>query len=200
MLAGGSFTLMTVLVCGVNMFAMAKMLKLLLGWNIHASIWVSSVTVAIYVALGGLLSAVLNEVLQFFLIWLGTLLVPILGLYEAGGWSGMIDTDQSRQPPDTDFTSLWANIGLGRRQPDGHALDRHGLRPGAGDSFGYWCTDFLQVQRVLTAKNLRAAQNGTIIGAAFKMCVPLIVTIPGLLGLAILQQKSASSCCRKTRP
>jgi len=188
-LAGISFTFMTVLVCGVNMFAMAIMLKLLLGWNIHASIWVSSITVAIYVALGGLLSAVLNEVLQFFLIWLGTLLVPILGLIESGGWSGMMARINAANPH-TDFTSLWSNMGSAGDNPMGMHWAGMVFGLGLAVSFGYWCTDFLQVQRVLTARSLRAAQNGTIIGAAFKMLVPLIVTIPGLLGLAILSQKS----------
>ncbi len=188
-LAGLSFTVMTVLVCGVNMFAMAKMLHLLLNWNIHASIWVSSITVAIYVALGGLLSAVLNEVLQFFLIWLGLLLVPILGLIEAGGWSGMM-ASIAEANPNTDFTSLWSNLGSAGDNPMGMHWAGMIFGFGLAVSFGYWCTDFLQVQRVLTARSLRDAQNGTIIGAAFKMLVPLIVTIPGLLGLAILSQKS----------
>jgi SSS family solute:Na+ symporter len=190
-LAGVSFTFMTVLVCGVNMFAMAKMLYLLLGWNIHVSIWVSSLTVALYVALGGLLSAVLNEVLQFFLIWLGTLLVPILGLYEAGGWSGMIDKinkfgAQLHPGEHINYTSLWGSMGSAGDNPMGMHWTGMVFGLGLAVSFGYWCTDFLQVQRVMTARNLRAAQNGTIIGAAFKMLVPLIVTIPGMLGLALL--------------
>ena len=81
---------MTVLMSGINMYAMALVMKVVVGWNINFSIWVSSLTVAIYVALGGLFSAIFNEVLQFFLIWLGALLIPILGLVEAGGWSGMV--------------------------------------------------------------------------------------------------------------
>jgi len=184
-LAGISFTVMTVLVCGVNMFAMAKMLHLLLDWNIHASIWVSSITVAIYVSLGGLLSAVLNEVLQFFLIWLGTLLVPILGLIEAGGWNGMMARINSANPG-MNYTSLWAGMGSANDNPMGMHWAGMVFGLGVAVSFGYWCTDFLQVQRVLTARSLRDAENGTIIGAAFKMCVPLIVTLPGLLGLALL--------------
>jgi solute:Na+ symporter, SSS family len=190
-LSGVSFTVMTVLVCGVNMFAMAKMLYLLLGWNIHVSIWISSLTVAIYVSLGGLLSAVLNEVLQFFLIWLGTLLVPILGLYEVGGWSGMMARikefgEQLHPGEHINYTSLWSSMGSAGDNPMGMHWTGMVFGLGLAISFGYWCTDFLQVQRVLTARNLRAAQNGTIIGAAFKMLVPLIVTIPGMLGLALL--------------
>src|SRR5213076_1872854 len=84
-----SFALMTVLMSGINMYSMALVLKIILGWNINFSIWVSSLTVAIYVSLGGLRSAIFNEVLQFILIWAGALLIPILGLYEAGGWTNL---------------------------------------------------------------------------------------------------------------
>ncbi|HEX3941516.1 MAG TPA: Na+/galactose cotransporter, partial [Acidobacteriaceae bacterium] len=88
-LSGISFALMTVLMSGINMYAMALVMKVVLGWDLNFSIWVSSLTVAIYVALGGLRSAIYNEVLQFLLIWAGSLLVPILGLVEAGGWHNM---------------------------------------------------------------------------------------------------------------
>jgi solute:Na+ symporter, SSS family len=188
-LAGVSFAVMTVLVCGVNMFAMAKVMQMLLGWNFDVCIWVSSLTVAIYVSLGGLLSAVFNEVLQFFLIWLGTLLIPILGLIEAGGWNNMIASINA-QHPGQNFTSLWANMGSAADNPMGMHWTGMVFGLGLAVSFGYWCTDFLQVQRVMAAKDLRSAQNGTIIGAFLKMLVPLIVTIPGLLGLAVLTQKA----------
>jgi SSS family solute:Na+ symporter len=188
-LAGISFTFMTVLVCGVNMFAMAKVMQMLLGWNFDLCIWISSITVAVYVALGGLLSAVFNEVLQFFLIWLGTLLVPILGIIEAGGWSKMIASINA-QNVGQNFTSLWANLGSPADNPMGMHWTGMVFGLGIAVSFGYWCTDFLQVQRVMAAKSLRSAQNGTIIGAVLKMLVPIIVTIPGLLGLAVLTQKA----------
>jgi solute:Na+ symporter, SSS family len=84
-LSSVSFAFMTVLMSGINMYSMALVLKLVLGWNINFSIVVSSATVAIYVSLGGLRSAIFNEVLQFILIWAGALLIPILGLREAGG-------------------------------------------------------------------------------------------------------------------
>jgi len=196
-LAGVSFTFLTVMVSGASMFAMAKILNLLLGWNMNVSIWVSSITVGIYVALGGLLSAVFNEVLQFFLIWLGTLLVPVLGIIHAGGWTKMMAAIQENVkvihptvPPGT-FSHLWRDLGT-FNNPMG--IDWFGMVFGLGlaVSFGYWCTDFLQVQRVLVAKNLRSAQNGTVIGAMLKMCVPLIVTIPGMLGLAVLLNKNGS--------
>ena len=93
-----TFGFMTVLMSGINMYAMALVMKVVLGWDIHFSIWVSSLTVAVYVVLGGLLSAIFNEVLQFFLIWLGALLIPILGLIEAGGWNGMVARIQQQLP------------------------------------------------------------------------------------------------------
>src|SRR5260370_35156055 len=93
-----SFAFMTVLMSGVNMFAMAKVTQIVLGWDINFSIWVSSLTVAIYVTMGGLPSAILNEALQFFLIWAGALLIPILGLYEAGGWTNLTLQIAQRTP------------------------------------------------------------------------------------------------------
>jgi SSS family solute:Na+ symporter len=197
-IAGVSFAILTVMVSGASMFAMAKILHLLLGWNMYASIWVSSITVAIYVTLGGLLSAVFNEVLQYFLIWAGALLIPILGIIHAGGWSKMMTAVQHNAKvihptvQNADFTSLWRNLGSFDSNPMG--IDWFGMVFGLGlaVSFGYWCTDFLQVQRVIVAKDLRSAQNGTIIGAALKMLVPLIVTVPGLLGLAVLMNPDGS--------
>src|SRR6202011_4030803 len=88
-LAAISFAAMTVLMSGINMYSMALVMKVVLGWDINFSIWVSSITVAIYVALGGLRSAIYNEVLQFLLIWAGAMLIPILGLVEAGGWTNL---------------------------------------------------------------------------------------------------------------
>ncbi len=196
--AGISFTFLTVMVSGASMFAMAKIFNLLLGWNMDASIWIASVTVAIYVALGGLLSAIFNEVLQFFLIWLGSLLIPILGIIHAGGWTRMMERVQQNAAvvhptiQNADFVHLWRNLGSFDANPMG--IDWFGMVFGLGlaVSFGYWCTDFLQVQRVLVAKDLRSAQNGTVIGAVLKMMVPLIVTIPGLLGLAVLLNSDGS--------
>ena len=94
------------------------------------------------------------------------------------------------QHPGENFTSLWANLGSPADNPMGIHWTGMVFGLGLAISFGYWCTDFLQVQRVMAAKNLRAAQNGTIIGAALKMMVPLIVTLPGLLGLAVLSQQA----------
>ena len=184
-LAGISFAFMTVLMSGINMYAMALVMKVILGWDIHFSIWVSSLTVAIYVMAGGLLSAIFNEVLQFFLIWLGAALIPILGLIEAGGWSSMMARINERNPGQ-DYTHLWRTLGSFTDNPMGIHWTGMVFGLGLAVSFGYWTTDFLVVQRVLTARDLRSAKMGTVIGAALKMMVPLIVTLPGLLGLALL--------------
>src|ERR1017187_5260597 len=180
-----SFGFMTVLMSGINMYSMALVLKVVLGWDIHLSIWVSSVTVAVYVGLGGLLSAIFNEVLQFVLIWLGALLISIIGLIETGGWSGMVARIHHNFPAQ-DFTHLWRTMGSFSDNPMG--IHWVGIVFGLGwvISFGYWTTDFLVVQRVIAAKDLRAAKLAPIIGSAFKMAVPFIVILPGLLGLALL--------------
>src|ERR1700716_3749486 len=187
-LSAVSFGFMTILMSGVNMFAMAKVMQVVLGWNIHFSIWVSSLTVGAYVASGGLFSAIFNEVLQFFLIWFGALLIPILGLIEAGGWSGMVARIHQNFPGQ-DFTHMWAPLSSSSSNPMG--INWIGIIFGlaAVQSMGYWTTDFLVVQRVLAAKDLRSAKNAPIIGSFFKMAVPLIVILPGLIGFAVLPEK-----------
>ncbi len=186
-LSAVSFAAMTILMSGVNMYAMAVVMKVMLGWNIHFSIWVSSVTVGVYVAAGGLYSAIFNEVLQFFLIWLGALLIPILGLIETHGWSGMVARIQSNFPGQ-DYTHLWSNLGHFESNPMGIHWTGIVFGLGAVLSMGYWTTDFLVVQRVLAAKDLRSAKMAPVIGAFFKMAVPAIVILPGLLGLAVLPE------------
>src|SRR6202789_3877596 len=179
-----SFAFMTVLMSGVNMYSMALVMKVVLGWDINFSIWISSVTVAVYVTLGGLRSAIFNEVLQFILIWAGALLIPILGLIEAGGWKAL--QLKVAQNASVEYTHLWSTLGSFKDNPMG--IHWTGIVFGLGFviSFAYWTTDFLVVQRVLAAKDLRAAKMAPIIGAAFKMFVPFIVILPGLLGLAVL--------------
>ncbi len=182
-----SFAFMTVLMSGVNMFAMAKVMQIVLGWDINFSIWVSSLTVAIYVALGGLRSAIFNEVLQFFLIWAGALLIPILGLYETGGWSNLKVLITQRAS--AEYVHMWSGLGSFSTNPMGIHWTGIVFGLAAVLSMGYWTTDFLVVQRILTAKDIRSAEMAPIIGAGFKMFVPLIVILPGLLGLALLPMK-----------
>jgi solute:Na+ symporter, SSS family len=186
-----SFALMTILMSGVNMFAMAVVMQTVLGWNITFSIWVGAGTVALYVMLGGLRSAIINEVLQFVLIWAGAAMIPILGLIEAGGWTNLkaqIAANIGR----SDYTHMWSTVGHFGDNPMG--VHWTGIVFGLGFviSFGYWTTDFLVVQRVLSAHNLRAAKMAPVIGAAFKMAVPFIVILPGLLALAVLKNPDGS--------
>jgi SSS family solute:Na+ symporter len=183
-----TFALMTILMSGVNMYAMAVVMKVVLGWDINFSIWVSSLTVGVYVAAGGLFSAIFNEVLQFFLIWFGALLIPILGLYETGGWKGMVARIQQNFPGQ-DFTHMWGPMHSFASNPMGIHWTGIVFGLGAVQAMGYWTTDFLVVQRVLSAKDIRSAKMAPIIGSFFKMAVPLIVILPGLLGLAVLPMK-----------
>src|SRR5579872_1257949 len=183
-----TFAVMTIMMSGVNMYAMAVVMKVVLGWNINFSIWVSSLTVGIYVAAGGLFSAIFNEVLQFFLIWFGALLIPILGLIETGGWSGMVARIHQNFPGQ-DFTHMWAPMGSFANNPMGINWIGIVFGLGAVQSMGYWTTDFLVVQRVLSAKDIRSAKMAPIIGSFLKMAVPLIVILPGLLALAVLPDK-----------
>ncbi|HEV3277239.1 MAG TPA: sodium:solute symporter family protein [Terriglobia bacterium] len=179
------FAIMTLLSAGVDMFAMALVMRVLLGWNLNFSIWVASLTVAIYVSLGGLFSAIFNEVVQFFLIWFGALLIPILGLIDAGGWSGLVARIQHNFPGQ-DYTHMWRVLGHFKDNPMG--IQWTGIVFGLGMTLamGYWTTDFLVVQRVLAAKDVRAAKMAPVLGSFFKMAVPFIVILPGLLGLAVL--------------
>jgi solute:Na+ symporter, SSS family len=190
-LAAISFATEMILMSGVNMFAMAVVMKVVLGWNITFSILVSSVAVALYVGLGGLRSAIFNEVLQFVLIWGGALLVPILGLVQSGGWTGLKAKILTNLHSDSYF-HLWRDTGSFSANPMG--VHWTGIVFGLGFviSFGYWTTDFLVVQRVLAAHNLRAARMAPIIGSFFKMAVPFIVILPGLLGLVLLQNPDGS--------
>jgi SSS family solute:Na+ symporter len=179
-----SFALMTILMSGVNMYAMALVMQTVLGWNINFSMWVGAGTVALYVMLGGLRSAIINEVLQFVLIWAGAAMIPVLGLIEAHGWTNL-KHNIATNVGNANYTHMWTTLGHFRDNPMG--VHWTGIVFGLGFvvSFGYWTTDFLVVQRVLSANNLRAAKMAPVIGAAFKMAVPLIVIVPGLIALGL---------------
>ncbi len=184
-LSAASFAGMTILMSGVNMYAMAVVMRTVLGWNMTVSIWVGAATVAVYVMLGGLRSAIINEVLQFVLIWAGAALIPILGLIETGGWTNL-KAQIATNVGSTQYTHMWSTLGHFKDNPMG--INWVGIVFGLGAiiSMGYWTTDFLVVQRVLSANNLRAAKMAPVIGAAFKMAVPLIVILPGLLALGLI--------------
>jgi SSS family solute:Na+ symporter len=190
-LAAISFALEMILMSGVNMFAMALVMKVVLGWSMTFSIVVSACAVTLYVALGGLRSAIFNEVLQFVLIWGGALLVPILGMIQAGGVGGLKTQIIANMHSDSYF-HLWRDTAHFADNPMGVHWTGIVFGLGFAISFGYWTTDFLVVQRVLAAHNLRAARMAPIIGSFFKMAVPFIVILPGLLGLVLLQNPDGS--------
>src|SRR5437588_1201625 len=184
-LSAVTFACLTILMTWVNMYAMAVVMEAVLGWNLHCSIIVSSLTVGVYVAAGGLFSVIVNEVLQFCLIWFGALLIPILGMIETGGWSGMVARIHQNFPGQ-DFTHMWGPMKSFADNPMGIHWTGIVFGLGAVQAMGYWTTDFLVVQRVLSAKDIRSAKMAPIIGSFFKMAVPLIVILPGLLGRAVL--------------
>ena len=172
-----SFALMTLLMSGINMYAMGIIFNLLLGWSFHLSIWVAAGIVLVYVFFGGLTSSIYNEVVQFFLIVFGLFPLAYLGLREVGGWSQLA----ARLP--ANLTKSWSTLSSASGNPMG--IEWFGMIFGLGFvlSFGYWCTDFLVVQRALASKNLNAAQRTPLIAAFPKMIFPLFVVLPGLLAI-----------------
>jgi SSS family solute:Na+ symporter len=181
---GISFAIMTLLVSGINLYAMALVLHTFVGWNWDFSIWTSAITVAMYVSLSGLMSAIFTEIIQFFLIWFGLFLVSVLGIIEFGGLSEImarINTFSS----EVSFTTLWSTSS----DPTQNGMFIHwgGIVLGLGFvlSFGYWTTDFLVVQRAFSAKDLRAARLTPILASFFKMALPFLVIVAGLIAIAL---------------
>jgi SSS family solute:Na+ symporter len=176
-----SFAVMTVFSSGISLYALAKLLEVILNWDFDVSIWIAAGIVMVYTFLGGLTSAVYNEVLQFFLIVLGLSPLVIVALHEAGGWQHI----KENLPPN--MTHAWKYMGNTDSNPMG--LHFMSLIFGLGFvmSFGYWCTDFLVVQRAMIAKNMRDAQRTPIIAAIPKMMMPLIVVLPGVIAIALMQ-------------
>ena len=184
-----SFAIMTLFSSGISMYALARLLELLLDWPFSVSVWVSAAIVLAYIYLGGLTSAIYNEVLQFFLIVLGFVPLVYLGLRDAGGWSGMnarLDTlAASRGYADGAWSESWAHLGAPAQNPMG--VEWFGLLMGLGFvlSFGYWCTDFLVIQRAMAAKNIESAQRTPLIAALPKMVFPFLVIVPGMVAVAL---------------
>jgi SSS family solute:Na+ symporter len=180
-----SFAIMTVLMSGISLYAMALLFKLMLGWSLTGSILFAAIVVLLYVFWGGLSSSIYNEVIQFFLIWLGLLPIVFLGMRETGGFSGLI-----QRLPDA-FLHSWKNLGSSAQNPIG--IEWLGVVLGLGFvlSFGYWTTDFLVVQRALASRDIRAARMTPIIASFPKMLVPLIVVIPGLVAVSVLPEFKA---------
>ena len=178
-LNGIAFGIMTLLVSGINLYAMALVLHTFLGWNWDLSMWMSAITVAIYVTMSGLLSAIFTEIIQFFLIWFGLFLVSILGIIEIGSVQEIF----ARIPES--FNTLWSTSG--NPADNGMLISWGGIVLGLGFvlSFGYWTTDFLVVQRAFSAKDLKTARMTPIIASFFKMAIPFIVILAGLIALIL---------------
>lgn len=176
-----SFAAMTVFSSGISLYALALLLKTLLGWNFHASILLSAGIVMLYTWLGGLTSAIYNEVLQFFLIVLGIAPLVFVGLHHVGGWQGL----QQQLPPV--MTHAWTYMSSAGDNPMN--VDVWNMVMGLGFvlSFGYWCTDFLVVQRAMVARNMSSAQRTPLIAAFPKMILPFIVILPGIVAVAMSQ-------------
>ena len=171
-----SFAVMTIFSSGVSMYAMGKLLQLLLGWNFNAAIIVSALIVLAYTFLGGLTSAIYNEVLQFFLIVIGFIPLTFLGLKDVGGWEGL----KARIGNDA-MVHSWKYLGSPSANPMG--VEWFSMLMGLGFvlSFGYWCTDFLVVQRAMAADSMTSARRTPLIAAFPKMLFPFLVILPGMI-------------------
>ena len=184
------FAIMTILASGISMYALAILMEKILGWDFNLSLWISALVVLGYTYLGGLSSAIYNEVLQFFIIVIGLLPLVFLSLKDVGGWAGL---KASLAPivtakgfaPDT-WTTTWKYAGEAGSNPLG--VEWFGILFGLGFvlSFGYWCTNFLIVQRAFAAESKAAARKVPLIGALPKMFIPFLIIIPGIIALVLL--------------
>ena len=186
-----TFAVATVLIAGVNLYALALVLHLLLGWAIFTGIIVAAAIVLIYITLGGLSSAIYNEVLQFFVICAALIPLALVGLHDVGGWSGLKDAVVQMKGSDQLMHSWEATSGSQNPLEASWVPIVFGL--GFVLSFGYWTTNFAEVQRALSAKSLNAARRTPLIGAYPKIFVPLITVIPGLVALVTIKGLGGSN-------
>ncbi|MGC4016824.1 MAG: sodium:solute symporter family protein [Luteolibacter sp.] len=179
-----SFAFMTIFSSGISMHALADLLNTLLGWNYTLSLVITSAIVLAYVLKGGLSSAIYNEVLQFFMIVLGIAPLAFIALKDVGGWEGLVHKIGALGPAEAGRMHSWAQTG-GTENPLG--VPWYGILFGLGFvlSFGYWCTNFAEVQRALAANSMGAARRTPIIGAIPKMLFPAIVILPGMIAYGL---------------
>ena len=184
-----TFAVMTVFSSGISMYALASLLELVLGWNFNASIVLSAAIVLVYIFLGGLTSAIYNEVLQFFLIVFGFLPLVLLGLKDVGGWAGLTAKLQvvatNAGYAKGAWSHSWRYLGSASANPMG--VDWIGMAMGLGFvlSFGYWCTDFLVIQRAMAADSMTDARRTPLLAAFPKMLFPALVILPGMIAIAL---------------
>ena len=186
-----AFAVMTVFSSGISMYALGLLLNLILGWSFTTSVLCSAAIVLAYTFLGGLTSAIYNEVLQFFLIVMGFSPLAIMAVMKAGGWGGMATRLKTMTLPNgmngDVMTHSWKYIAHTYQNPMG--IEVFGLVAGLGFvmSFGYWCTNFLVIQRAMAANSASAARRTPVIAALPKMLLPFIVIVPGIAALALSQ-------------
>src|SRR5437867_3262620 len=191
-----SFAVMTVFSSGISMYALAKLFDILLGWDFNFSIWVSGLIVLLSLYLAALTSAIYNEVLQFFRIVLGFIPLVYLGLRGAGGWAGLTErlnvVATAKGYAAGAWTDSWAHMGSPSTNPMG--VEWFGMVMGLGFvlSFGYWCTDFLVVQRAMAAHSMAAARRTPLIAAVPKMLFPFLVILPGMIAIALTYHAGGS--------
>lgn len=180
-----SFAIMTIFSSGISLYALAILLDALLGWQFEASILLSAGIVLIYTFLGGLTSALYNEVFQFFLIVLGISPIVMIGIFKLGSWSEFLN---HLSPV---MVHAWKYMGSASENPMG--INTWSMMMGVGFvlSFGYWCTDFLVVQRAMVAKNMSSAQKTPLIAAFPKLFLPFVVILPGLIAVALQHQNGS---------
>ncbi|GAB2732029.1 sodium:solute symporter family protein [Salinifilum aidingensis] len=183
LLSAALFSIASVLIAGVNLFALGIVLRALLGWPLTGSIVLAGMFVLAYIVIGGLSSAIYNEVVQFFVIVAALVPLTVLGLARVGGVGGLVD--QVTAQHGAQFLTAWGGTGFGQDNPLGANWLTITLGLGFAISFGYWTTNFAEVQRSLSAKNLSAARRTPLIAAFPKMLIPLVVVLPGIIALIV---------------
>ncbi|MEV4717656.1 sodium:solute symporter family protein [Micromonospora noduli] len=186
-----SFAVAQVLIAGVNLYALALVMQALLGWPLWTAIVVGAAIVLAYITIGGLSGAIYNEVLQFFVILAGLIPVTVIGLVKVGGWNGLMDAVGDTKLGEAGLHA-WQDTGSTANPLGAHWI---GIVFGLGFvlSFGYWTTNFAEVQRALSAKNMSAARRTPIIAAYPKLFIPLVTVIPGLVALVTVKGLGAES-------
>jgi solute:Na+ symporter, SSS family len=178
-----TFAIATVLIAGVNLFALALVLELLLGWPILVGIVVAGVIVMVYISLGGLSSAIYNEVLQFFVIIAALLPLVIVGLHDVGGWNGVKEGIEQSNIGEAGLHAFEGTQPGNVTNPIGASWIGIVFGLGFVLSFSYWTTNFAEVQRALSARDLSAAQRTPLIGAFPKLLLPFVMVLPGMIAL-----------------
>ena len=182
---GISFALAQVLIAGINLYALATVVNLLLGWPLWVSVIVAAAVVLAYTGLGGLSAAVYNEVMQFFVILAMLIPLTLVGLHRVGGWQGLVDKVTNANADHALELSSWPGTNI--TGITNSTLSVIGLVFGLGFvlSFGYWTTNFAEVQRALSAKSMSAARRTPLIGAYPKTLIVLVIFIPGMLAAVL---------------